>query len=83
MASYNLGRCLLGSLLKVRKMSQTECAKRVNLPKQQINHYVHNRATMSLENAISIALAIECRVEELYELIPIKSNEKKRTPRQE
>jgi transcriptional regulator with XRE-family HTH domain len=72
MASYRLGRCLLSDLLDRRKMTQQQLAERVGMSKQQINNYISGRTNMSLANAMAIAKALGCHVEDLYELIQVR-----------
>jgi transcriptional regulator with XRE-family HTH domain len=71
--TYVLGKCLLSYHLRRKKMSQQELANRVNKTKQTISRYVNNQIIMSYETAVNIAAALDCEMEELYEIIEIKS----------
>jgi DNA-binding Xre family transcriptional regulator len=72
MASYKLGRCLLQEILDSREMSQQDLADRVGMTRQQINNYITGHTPgMSLVNAMVIARALNCHVEDLYELVPV------------
>lgn len=50
-------------------MEQSELAKKLNVTRQQINKYVQNKQTMSIEVARNIASILNCRIEDLYEWI--------------
>ncbi|MGG3873173.1 helix-turn-helix transcriptional regulator [Brevibacillus laterosporus] len=73
MTYYQVGRCRLGVILKEIGMSQQFLAIKVELSIQQISNYVNNHQKMSLENAINIARVVNRPVDDLYELIPLKS----------
>lgn len=62
-----LGRCRLQSCLRMRKMTQSELARRLGVTRQTINDWANNRAQMSLERAVNIANILDCAVTDLYE----------------
>lgn len=65
---WKIGRCLLLQHLHEAKMSQSELASRVNVSRQRINDYAHDRYIMSIDVAynISKALGLES-IDSLYE----------------
>lgn len=74
--TFKVGRCLLHDRLKERNLSQQELADKIHMPRQQVSDYANDRITMSLRNAKVIASAINCRIEDLYEWIPIKPSDR-------
>lgn len=69
---FEVGKCRLKILLKERNISQVEFARKVGMPKQQITDYATgNTASMSLKNAKTIAHALGCHIDDLYEWVPI------------
>jgi DNA-binding XRE family transcriptional regulator len=58
-------------------MTQQELANKVRMSKQQISDYANNRVTMSLKNAKTIASALRCHIDDLYEWIPIEPKRKR------
>lgn len=70
--SHGVGRCLLADLLRKAGMTQQELAIKLNIPKQQVNKYVHNKQQMSYKKAREIAYLLNCSMEDLYEWIPEK-----------
>lgn len=67
------GRCLLTvRLAEIRKDRQWLCDK-VGMSKSQISDYATNRTMMSYSTAMTIAAAIGCHMEELYENIKVSS----------
>lgn len=67
------GRCLLTArLAEIRKDRQWLCEK-VGMSKSQISDYATNRTMMSYSTAMTIAAAIGCHMEELYEIIEVSS----------
>jgi len=65
---YRVGRCLLGLRLAEAGMTPVQLAEKVGMKLPQISAYINNKRVMSLQNALSIASAVGCRVEDLYEL---------------
>ena len=75
------GRCLLRQLLKQRKKSQQWLVEVTGIDKYRISDYANNRGVMSLTTAKSIALALRCNIDDLYEWIHVKPAERKRSRR--
>lgn len=69
---YKVGKCLLRYRLIDARMSQTDLAVKLNMSKGRINDYINNRREMSLGTAKSIAAALRCNIDDLYEWIPVK-----------
>ncbi|WP_082423063.1 helix-turn-helix domain-containing protein [Paenibacillus dakarensis] len=66
---YQPGRCLLKQLLhKIGKDQQWLCDV-TGISKSQISMYVNNRRIMTLPTAMTIAAAIGCTIDDLYEWI--------------
>lgn len=76
--AYKPGRCLLLLRLAERGLTQQELASRLYMPRAQINDYAMNRKIMSLKNAKSIAAVLECRIDDLYEWIPVPPSKRSR-----
>jgi putative transcriptional regulator len=70
---YKPGRCLLTIRLKeIRKTQQWLC-EQIGMSKSQISDYATNRTMMSYGTAMTIAGAIGCHMEDLYERIDSSS----------
>lgn len=70
---YTTGRCLLSRRLREAGMTQQELADKIPMDKRQISRYVNGDIKgMSLETAVTIANALSCLPEELYEWIPVE-----------
>lgn len=65
--TYKVGRCLLKNLLDAKGMTQTQLASKLNISKQQIQHYVQNNRIMSLQVAYNISKTLNCDITELYD----------------
>ncbi len=74
----DVGKCLLADILLQKKVSQSELADRVDVTKQQLGHYIHNRRIMSLPIAVNIANELGCDVKDLYEWIEVEVRTKRR-----
>jgi transcriptional regulator with XRE-family HTH domain len=70
--AYKVGKCLLRYHLAKKRMSQVELAMLVNKTEQTISRYVNDQSIMSYETALNIAAALDCEMEELYEIIKVK-----------
>ncbi|WP_338554282.1 helix-turn-helix transcriptional regulator [Paenibacillus sp. KS-LC4] len=68
---FELGRCLLLERLAEADMTIVQLAEALHYKQARINDYIENKRMMPLKTAISIADTIECRVNELYELITV------------
>lgn len=64
---YVPGRCLLKQRLKEIRKTQQWLAETTGLTKAQISDYANNRKVMSLPTAKTIAAAIGCHIDDLYE----------------
>ncbi|SDX04439.1 helix-turn-helix transcriptional regulator [Paenibacillus sp. PDC88] len=71
--AYKPGRCLLTVRLRELRKSQTWLAEQTGILKSQISDYANNRRTMSLATAMTIAAAIGCYIDDLYERIEVSS----------
>lgn len=60
-------RCRIPQLLKRIGKDQVWLAGRLNMPKQQINHYVNMRSIPSLKIAKRIADTLDVTIDELHE----------------
>jgi transcriptional regulator with XRE-family HTH domain len=70
---YVAGKCLLLRRLKERNMTQQDLAEKIQMSASQINDYIHNRKkTMSLSNAKTIANALDCTIDDLYEWVYVR-----------
>lgn len=67
MNNVNTGKCLLSLILIRKGMTQVDLAVKTNIRPQQLSTYMNNKTVMSLPNARKIALALNCRIEDLYE----------------
>lgn len=72
MARLEVGRCLLADILDKRRMTQQDLADKTGLNKQEISDYIHKRKCMSLRTARTIAKALNCYMDDLYEWISTK-----------
>ncbi|WP_179034252.1 helix-turn-helix domain-containing protein [Paenibacillus sp. URB8-2] len=69
MAKISRGRCRLRYLLARAKTSQAELSRRTGYSRQQISNWVNNREMMSYDAAATVAYALNCQMEDLYELM--------------
>ena len=74
---YDVGRCLLADKLKKAKMSQQELANKLDVTKQQVNHYIHGRRIMNITIAKNIAYLLECEIDDLYEWVYVDERKKR------
>jgi putative transcriptional regulator len=63
------GQCLLSQLLYAKRMQQQELSTKTGITRNQICLYCNNVRKMSLKNAVLIAYALNCKIEDLYEFI--------------
>lgn len=70
--TYNVGRCRIQELLDAKSMTQQELANKTGMSKQYINDKTRNRGKhgMWIDSAKTIASALNCSIEDLYEWIP-------------
>ncbi|KKX53278.1 helix-turn-helix domain-containing protein [Brevibacillus borstelensis] len=80
---YKAGKCRLGVILKARRIKIVDFAHQINMSPSQVNDYIHGRkATMSLNVAMTIASALNIRIEELYEWEYVAPSQRKRTKKE-
>jgi DNA-binding Xre family transcriptional regulator len=65
--SLKRGKCLLRHLLRKRRMTQVELIHRTGISKSNMSRYVNNIDKMNIDTAATIAYALGCRIEDLYE----------------
>ncbi|TCZ76148.1 XRE family transcriptional regulator [Paenibacillus albiflavus] len=65
--TYRPGRCLLRHLLIQRKKTQQWLVEETGIDKYRISDYANNRGVMSLPTAKTIASALDCPIDDLYE----------------
>ncbi|MGM1047508.1 Cro/C1-type HTH DNA-binding domain-containing protein [Paenibacillus uliginis N3/975] len=70
-----LGRCLLNEVLKKAGMTTVDLSRKLLYKPERLSDYIDNKRVMPLKVALSIADTTDCRVEELYEIIPVKNHE--------
>lgn len=70
----DLGSCLLVQRLQDSGMTLEELATILFYKPERLTDYIENKRIMPLKTAISIADTLHCRVNDLYELVPL-SNE--------
>ncbi|NEU27070.1 helix-turn-helix transcriptional regulator [Paenibacillus polymyxa] len=66
---YKPGRCLLTQELKRIRRSQQWLSEETGIAKSQISEYANNKRQMSLATAMTIAAALGCYIDDLYERI--------------
>jgi plasmid maintenance system antidote protein VapI len=71
---YKPGRCLLTKRLREIRRSQQWLSEITGIPKSSVSEYATNRRTMSLATAMTIAAAIGCYIDDLYERIEVSSD---------
>lgn len=69
------GRCRLKTLLKEKGWTQAELARRTGYHPRMISHYINNEKPMSVDVMLNIAYALECHMENLYELVWVDDTE--------
>lgn len=69
---YVAGKCLLNEILAKAGMTQADLSVRTGISRSQINGYKRNRTEMTLSVAKTIAAALNCSIEDLYEWISKK-----------
>lgn len=69
MVKLSRGRCRLRYLLAKRKMLQVELSIKTGYSQPQISNWVNNRELMSYDAAATVANALGCHMEDLYELM--------------
>ncbi|KIL42047.1 hypothetical protein SD70_02350 [Gordoniibacillus kamchatkensis] len=75
--AYKVGRCLLQRRLQEAGMTQQDLANRINMSRQQVSDYATGvKNSMHLSTAKTIASAIGCSIDDLYEWIEIKPSKR-------
>jgi transcriptional regulator with XRE-family HTH domain len=69
MVKLSRGRCRLRYLLAKKKMTQAELSRRTGYSPQQISNWVNDKEPMSFDAAATVANAVGCYMEDLYELM--------------
>lgn len=64
--TYYPGRCRLRQLLNERNKSQQWLSEVTGIDKYRISYYANNRGLMHLSTAKTIAVALNCSIEDLY-----------------
>ncbi|MCA1027003.1 helix-turn-helix transcriptional regulator [Cytobacillus kochii] len=67
MAKELVGKCLLTDLLHKSYMTQAELSEKTGISRQQLSSYVNNKNNMSLPVARKISVALNCKIDDLYE----------------
>ena len=75
MHKVDYGRCLLGSILQNKRMSQVELATLTSITPTEISYYINNQRRMSLRTAKTISTVLNVAIEDLYEWIAISNND--------
>ncbi|MNO54445.1 helix-turn-helix protein [compost metagenome] len=68
---YKPGRCLLKQLLRKIGKDQQWLSDVTGISKAQISMYATNNRIMTLSTAMTIAKAIKCSIDDLYEWIAV------------
>jgi len=71
--AFLLGECLLLDRLTDKKMKPAEFARRMECSRSYVSGLIAGTEKMSLEFAINASQVLECRVTDLYVLIPSRS----------
>ncbi len=66
--AYKVGKCLLRYHLTINGMTQQDLANRIGKTKQSISLYANNAQIMSYETALNVSKALNCAMEDLYEI---------------
>lgn len=64
---YKPGRCLLSTRLNEIRKNQQWLSEKTGISKTQISDYANNRKVMMIWTAKTIASAIDCHIDDLYE----------------
>ncbi|EJL45670.1 putative transcriptional regulator [Brevibacillus sp. CF112] len=67
--AFQLGECLLLTLLHKKNMSQAEFARRMGVSRQYVNQLINGETTMSLIFAINAAHVLGCQITDLYKIV--------------
>jgi transcriptional regulator with XRE-family HTH domain len=75
---YDVGKCLLSDKLLHARMTQQELADKLNVSRQQINHYATGRRLMTVPILKNISAVLNCDMDDLYEWIYVEERTKRR-----
>lgn len=64
---YKVGKCRVREILAAKRMTQKDLVSKTGIHKQHISAYINNRRKMNLSTAKTIASALDCSIDELYE----------------
>jgi len=64
---YTVGKCKVREILATKRMTQKDLSVKTGIHKQHISAYVNNRRKMNLATAKTIASALDCSIDDLYE----------------
>ncbi|AIQ19572.1 hypothetical protein H70357_24830 [Paenibacillus sp. FSL H7-0357] len=67
--AYIPGRCRLRLLLRERRKSQKWLSDKTGIDKYRISYYANDRGLMHISTAKTIANALGCHIDDLYEWI--------------
>lgn len=65
--AFLLGRCRLAYWMRIKKLSPTELADKVEMSVQEVSDHAHDRKKMTLPTAKAYSVALDVPIEELYE----------------
>jgi putative transcriptional regulator len=66
---YVPGRCLLKQILRKKRLRQQWLSDMTGIAKSQISEYSNNKTVMSLPTLMTIAKALNCSMDEIYEIV--------------
>lgn len=70
--AYKVGRCRIPEHLRRKRWTQQDLADKVGKTKQTISRYINNQSVMSYETAVNVSNALDCDMEDLYEIIEVR-----------
>ncbi|WP_420481860.1 helix-turn-helix transcriptional regulator [Cohnella zeiphila] len=68
MISAEIVRCRIPELLYRKRKSQVWLAEKTGISKQRISAYIHLRVIMTIPVSAIIAEALNCKLDDLYEI---------------
>ena len=67
--TIEVGRCLIPDLLSQKGWTQRDLSHKTGMSEGLISDYVTKRTIMGVKNAKSIAVALGCNIDDLYEWV--------------
>ncbi|MNJ67450.1 Helix-turn-helix domain protein [compost metagenome] len=67
--TYYPGRCRLRQILKEQRKTQKWLSEKTGIDKYRISYYSNDRGFMHLSTAKTIAAALNCSIDDLYDWI--------------